>query len=603
MKTLPIRLLPVLLAASLLTGNQARAQHYGTTWDGGADGTWNATNANWDGTNVYFNSNNRTDDAAPVFSSGGGTVTVDDSQSSLPITTGLILFENAGNWTLQGDPIDSISTDYQAIVVQVESGAGNVTINNTINIAPNPSNGGSYIGNFSTGTTLTLGNLNISNIPQSGNDGTGAAYTNESAPFSYNTGSQIYTVNSQTPVLEATNGATIVINGNITTDPNLYAGLLIGNYGDSSMETGTYIFKGGLDYTRSGGKQFDFGSGNIIFDTSDTGTGVMVFVGAGANLPQTLLTEGNQTISNAIENQGASNAIIGSVDADVSAPTVSTYSGFNNAGAGGGELDLRTGANSTVYYTGQIDGDNNATSKDGAGTAVITYNNTYTSHNSDVFEAKAGTTLIENSGNSGGGAGTGDAFGNGAATNGTIPTSVFVQVDAGATLGGTGFTSKQIMMMGATSVLSAGLAGETGDTLTLAGGVSAVTGLTMNFTIDSQGGANSLYLGEGNFILGNTVTINIATVDGGVNTADTYTLALGSGAGGWDDSGVTKFNFVGPAGYEVSSYNFGLDPADNYALNDLTVQFTATPEPSTYVMMGLGLLALAGIRRWMRLSR
>ena len=276
-----------LVAASFLAVSQAQAQHYGDYWDGGS-GTWNATNTNWDGSNVYFNSNDRTTIASAVFSNGGGTVTVDNSAGTL--YNGMMQFYNAGNWTFNGDPLYSISTDYQAEVVVVNPGAGNVTINNTINIAPNPTNGGSVIQNNSTGTTLTLGNINISSVPQSGVDGTNTPYTNQSAPFSYNNGSQTYTVNSQTPVLYATNGSTIVINGNYTTDTGLYGGLLIGNYGDSSMETGTYIFKGALNENINGGKQFDFGSGNIIFDTSSTGTGPMTFVGAGANLPQTLLT-------------------------------------------------------------------------------------------------------------------------------------------------------------------------------------------------------------------------------------------------------------------------------------------------------------------------
>ena len=35
-------------------------------------------------------------------------------------------------------------------------------------------------------------------------------------------------------------------------------------------------------------------------------------------------------------------------------------------------------------------------------------------------------------------------------------------------------------------------------------------------------------------------------------------------------------------------------------LNTFTVQLVATPEPSTYGLMGLGLLTLVGISRWIR---
>jgi fibronectin-binding autotransporter adhesin len=600
MKNTSVRVVSILLIASALGCSTARAQHYGDYWDGGS-GTWNTTNTNWDGNNVYYNSNNRTDIATPVFSGTGGTVTVDESGGAL--YNGIMIF-NSGNWTLQGDVINSISTDYQAQVVVMNPGSGNVTINNTINIAPNPTNGGSSFVNDSVGSTLTLGNINISSVPQSGTDGSGATYTNVSAPFEYNNGSSTNLVNSQTPELFAYNGTTIVIDGNYTTDPNLYGGLLIGYYGDSDMETGTYIFKGDLDESLPGepnAKQFDFGSGNIIFDTSETGTGNMTFVGAGANLPQTLLTEGAQTISNNIYNQGASNAIIGGSDA-----SASIFSGNINAGGSGGELDLRAAAGGTVTFSGQISGDNGATTKDGSGTVILSNpgGNTWTTYIPDAFEMKAGTTIITNT--------SGDAFGNGAANSSVGPT--FVQLDAGAKLAGTGITTQTLNAVGATSEISPGLSNKIG--LMSLGGLTATSGLTMDFKLngDLNGAAapvlgvnnDFLQLGAGNFSLGGTVTINLTAMDTlATGPGNVYTLFTSGG----NVTGDPIFDVIAPTGYALdTSYGLsdglpdGLQTGYNYssASGTFSVELVATPEPSTYCLMGLGLLALVGIRHWKR---
>jgi hypothetical protein len=376
--------------------------------------------------------------------------------------------------------------------------------------------------------------------------------------------------------------------------------MVVGNYGDSSMETGTVIFKGDLDENINGGKQFDFGSGNIVFDTSETGTGPMVFVGAGQNLPQTLLTEGAQTISNYIENQGASNAIIGGSDA-----SNSTFSGYINAGGGGGELDLRAAAGGTVTFSGQIDGDDSATTKDGDGTVILSHatGNTWTSYSNTLFEMKAGTTLIENT--------SGDAFGNGG--RGTTG-PVFVQLDTGAKLGGTGST-QQALVAQAGSEISPGLAGKIGTLtlggLTATGGVTPQTGVTFDFKLAPSTGDRSAnqgidndYISTGNGLsLTGNININISTFASGLAeppTPETPYLLM-SGTGLW--SGAPIFNFNLPVGYELDS-SYGTDGYFFDTINDnFSVEFAETPEPSTYALLGLGLLALAGIGRWLRSGR
>ena len=88
-KTAPF--LVLLVAGILGCSTAAKAQHYGDFWDGGS-GTWSTTNAHWDGGQLYYNSNNRTDIATPIFYGTGGTVTVDESGGTL--YNGIMVFDS-----------------------------------------------------------------------------------------------------------------------------------------------------------------------------------------------------------------------------------------------------------------------------------------------------------------------------------------------------------------------------------------------------------------------------------------------------------------------------------------------------------------------------
>jgi hypothetical protein len=574
---------------SLLGLSVAQAQHTFEQYNGGT-GQWDAGfTADWNNNQTYVNSIARDTSATPAtsyayFGSAPGTITVDDSKSSTNVTFGGMEFNSgnqAGTWVFNGDTLDDIANDNTATVMQIDGGQiANVTFNNTINIAPNPTNGSSLFINGGSGTTLTIGNINISSTPITYTDNSGIHTAG--APYLYNGN----TVNSQTVLLFGANGTTTILAGNYTTDTGLFGGLLIGNYGDASEATATYIIKGALDEARNGNKEFDFGSGNIILETSNTGTGDFAFVGAGANLLQTMLTAGAQTIGNNIYAQGTSNAEIGGSTADTS-----TYTGTISAGAGNGELDLHAAAGGTVIFSNTISGDNGVTSKDGAGTVILNQvaGNTWTSYNTDVFEMKAGTTLIMNT--------SGSAFGGG--PQGSIG-PVFAQIDSGATLGGKGISTQQIVAMASDSVIAPGTSTSIG-TLSLTGGLAATNGLTLDFKLTGAdhpaGGIDNDFIETSTFALGGPVTVNFTTLDT-VETDNPYFLI--GGTANWTEANGTTFYFNTPAGYELNSaYGTGGYLFDT--TNDqFSVEFAAVPEPSTYALMGLGLVALAGIRRWKR---
>jgi hypothetical protein len=575
-------------------------------WDGGTSGTWDAgLTADWTnpqanppyvttppgqspGTTVYYNSNDRNLDSRPQFNSGGGTITVDDSNGDP--TFGEMDFGGSGNWTITGGTIDSVDSNNSATVVY-DSGSGNVTLSSTINIAPNPTNPSSYFTNASAGTTLTIGNLNISTIPQSGTYENGVSYTNQTTPSTfYQSNGTPYTVSGQTVVLYAVNGATIDFNGTYTTDAGLTGGMLIGNYDDSNSEGGTYVLSGNLDENTGGGKLMDFGSGHIILDTSNLGSSPIAYVNNQASVGS-ILTEGTQTISNTIYSQYTSNAEIGAGDG-----STSTFSGQISAGSGDGTLDLHAGTGGTVTFSNNISGNNGATTKDGTGTVILSNatGNTWTTYIPDAFEMKAGTTVITNT--------LGDAFGNGAA-NGSVG-SVFVQLDASATLAGTGSTAHLLNAMGATSVISPGLSNTIG-TLTLAGGLVATSGLTMDFKLNGDGndgslpnqpGVNNDLLIVSSLTLSGTVTINLTAMDTLLTgPGNPYTLFVDDDA---RPIGTPTFDIVAPSGYALDTSYYG--DGYHYQRGVFSVELVATPEPSTYGLMGLGLLALVGIGHWLR---
>jgi hypothetical protein len=536
----------------------------------------------WNNGQVYINSIARDGSATPAvsydyFGSAPSTITVDNSTSATPVTSGIMEFNSggqAGNWVFNGDALSSIAADFTATTIQIDGGqTANVTFNNTLNIPPNPTNGGSVFYNNGNGVTLTLAHINISNTPITYNDNTGTHTAG--APFVFNGN----TVNTQAPVFFATNGNTIVIN-TVSTDPGLFTGMLFGNYGDSNMQNGTYVITGALNNNVNGGKQFDFGSGNIVLATSSTGVGPMAFVGAGAGLLQTMLTSGAQTITNQIYAQATSNAEIGGSTANVS-----TYTNQISAGQGNGQLDLHAAAGGRVIFSGNIAGDNGYTSKDGAGTVVLNSagGNTFTSYDATTsFEAKTGTTLITNT--------SGSAFGNSAK---------LVKVDAGATLGGTGTSTQTVVAVAGTSIIAPGDSGAdlgtpTIGTLHLNGGLQAASGVTLAFKINGNSGFagtnnDLLDFGPGDFAPVGNLTFDFTNL-GTIQTSQPgspnfYKIMQGGGA--FDDSGITGYTFNAPAGYVVARYNF-----DSFA-GTFSVDFQIVPEPSTYALM-LGGLALLG---------
>jgi hypothetical protein len=228
-----------------------------------------------------------------------------------------------------------------------------------------------------------------------------------------------------------------------------------------------------------------------------------------------------------------------------------------------------------------------------------------------VADIQQGTLLVNNS----------QGYGLGTST-GTI------NVEKGATFGGSNLLSgnQTIVSEDKGSIIAPGDAGQaslgiapTMGTMTIAGSLvtasntnSANDGLTLDFKLngDSDGGVgdnapgvNNDYLIVNNMTLNGTITINLTAVGSApLQTGYGNYYILMQGGGTW--SGDPTFIINAPAGYALDNTYGEYDENgnqlgylyDNTSENILIVQLVAVPEPSTYALMGLGLLALVAFR-------
>ncbi len=131
--------------------------------------------------------------------------------------------------------------------------------------------------------------------------------------------------------------------------------------------------------------------------------------------------------------------------------------------------------------------------------------------------------------------------------------------------------------------------------LTLNGGVTSTTGLTLNFAIDGAGATNSqLTLGSAGLSVTGGLTFNL--YDQGTNTLASntvYTIITGTGALSADTLTVNLLDsdYILNTSYGTDGILFSGDTAT------FEVESVAIPEPGTWALMFGGLALLMVIQR------
>lgn len=547
-----------------------------------------------------------------------------------------------------------VSANYVRANVFVNGGGLSVGTGgaNTIDLSDGTNGGSLFVGNATTGATLTIGSgatidVGIFGAGEAANMGgtiaqTGGAVTvsNYTRLGSYPTETATYNMSGGTLAINrastATNPST---SGATEQDGGIYVGIDgrgIFNQSGGTVSTNFVVLDNRTDtlagtnmassldqYNLSGGTlnlkstygiiqrnsgEVNFSGGTIRVDNSGTGTGT----GANLAIPlDTALTVTGTTATLDTVNSGNSFVLNRNVGG---AGTLTVI--------GGGGLTLNPGA-SAQAISPAIAGSGFAVTKLGTGTTTLSGSNTYT-----------GTTTV----NAGTLAVTGSLTNNGpvgillATPDSTFLDNPIITRRVGS---GASYTLGSATGLGSTAVSSDPDALNTSMNTTasiLAGTASGQTDVSMQWRARTADEANTN--NNPNAVLSNVLNLS-GVYDTGGGVTDVFLLemsytdsALGSlneaaialsgelrlgwlNGGTWttavDGNSTPTSNFVGimtaadflatPGTLASKLGSYGVDPASNkvWAVLDHNSQFAVIPEPSTLVVGGLALLGFAGV--------
>ena len=488
---------------------------------------------------------------------------------------------------------------------------------------------------YSGGTTINSGRLKVGSGGNTGSLGTGGVINNSILEYDRldlleesnaisgggeltqsgsgrlvltgaNTYAGVTTIISGSGGIQVGKGATsgslgaggVVNNANLSfarSDVVTYADVISGTGSVTQAGTGTLIFTNTNSYTggttiSSGTFQFGNGgaSGNagagpilnnshLVFNRSDgeeytyaiTGTGDVTKAGAGTLV---FTNDGNTYSGGTIISGGAIQIGNGGTTGRLGSGTV-----LNNS-------HLILNRSDDTNYAGSMTGTGDLI-KSGAGTVTF-------SGNANTFSGgtiiNAGKLLVSNSAGSGTGSGV-------------------VNINDGATFGGTGLISGALMINAGGSVSPGASPGQlqVGGGTTFAGGGRYV--FEINNTVGTAGTNWDLLSISGSLTISATVStpfvLDLVSLTAGnangaladFNSANAYSWKFVT-----TTTGITGFS-AGAFQYNASNFANNLDIGHFYVSqtgNDLYLNFTPVPEPTTWVLLSLGLSSvLLSLRR------
>jgi hypothetical protein len=466
-------------------------------------------------------------------------------------------------------------------IVGIDSGTESVVFNSNLNLNLEAQTYGNiYVTSATSGNVAIEGGINFTNNTSDATDPGNHSDGSPGLDLDATTSGGTFTLDSAVTTVEVA-GNHPTQNGN---QPTL---LFTGSNANNTLTLTTGASFTNTRVEANGGTILDQGATFVRTNGVLLNGNGPIFVGGGG---QYLADTAGMTISDTVSFTSGG----GSIGSDLAA--VTTFSGDNSYNNGlvaiayanaNDPIDLTAAAGGRVNILGDVVNANGGmVSKTGAGIVNIDDNN-----NARIqqygWDIQNGTLLANSSGT----ITTGGLSIDNVATSALVPNT-----QTYATLGGLGNVSALTTAVGANSSITPGdpTVNNGIGTLTLSGGLTATSGLTLNFVLNGEGtvsGTNSSLLIVPTLTLDGVVTVNFTTLDT-VVTDSYYTVMSANNAPGSTWTGTPSFTFNAPAGYEVENYVFD-KRGDTFS-----VEFEAVPEPSTWALMGLGALLVAGSARF-----
>ena len=480
-----------------------------------------------------------------------GGVTVGGSSSTLNINsataigTGTLSFANGG-------------------VINNTSGAA-VTLS-TNNAIAGPSNG-----------TFTYAGTNDLNLGTgSFSAGTDTIVANGTGVLTI--GGTVTSLSGSTGSIKKSGTGTLALTGSLQYSgaTTIYGGTLLLS-GDNSTYSGGIVLSGsGSTAVLDINKATALGTGTLSLSLSTSG----IFIDNSSGSDITLTTNNAQTWNNF------------------------TFIGTNSLNLGTGAVTIATGltttatVNANTLTVGGGIGGAGSLAKAGNGTLILNGTNTYTGSTA----VNAGTLILNGSTSSLTTVSAGTLLVNGSLTGNIVARSASA---ASAMLGGTGTVNGSVTVGGntGTSIVDAGTDSSVG-ILSIVGNVALSTNSVLQFEINSNAGTVDTLAITGKLTLGTNFTASLSGTDlGNTILAHGTTLVLATTTTGIVTTTNGFFNgYTDGSDITIGSNVYQINYGDlaGYT-NDLTLMVVAAvPEPSTYVLLGLGGLLLFVVARRQR---
>lgn len=527
-----------------ITGSSSGARTLTLNADGSGGGT--STIAVNTGTVVIGGSSLILAGSSNLSKTGAGTLNVSTDNTSGAFTGGITV--NEGTLGMNS------SNAFRNVAVTLDSSVNNATLSLNVNAAMN-------IGSITVAAGGT-GTASINYTIANGNTLAGSIILNKSATFNTTSSSILIS----TGLISGTGG--ILKTG---------AGTLALRRANNTFEGGVTVSQGGL---RLNGAGKVAGTGVIVLGDANTGS---------SNISLNLNQNGGAILNDArFTNNGTGAAILSSYDTDTGGGT--TYSGNVQIDR---NIDLRnnnTSTNRNFTLNGTISG------AGGIVTTVTNAGNRLVISGSNTYEGgttvNAGTILVSNTSGSGLGSGS-------------------VSVNTGGILGGRGaFTGNVSVASGGTLA-----PGESIESLA-SGGVSFASGSKFAYEVSSSAALSAgadLQVVNGGLSLSGAVELTLTNIAGSpVAFAENTTFTLINYSGAWNSGLFTLGGnqLADGATFSFNGQNWVIDynaasGGSNFTTDYIGgsyVNITAVPEPSTWVLLGLG-LGVVMVRACHRRSR